>query len=204
MTKPVSAVELLESVKAEGKAEGRTEAIGEVIEMLQQIDGQKAKKETRGRKPGSTNKAKAAKAGGPPSGEVYAGASRGRKQCPNCEKYVAARSGDCPNCGFSFSLGKVVAYKDAEGNAIVMPFAKKAAKAKAAKAVPAIDEFKVLRVVKKQLKTDGGISGEDLTKAVCESLKTTPCATLTAAIKSALKTSGAALDKTDKKFKLSA
>lgn len=33
---------------------------------------------------------------------VFDTGGRGRKQCPECEKFVGARASDCPNCDFNF------------------------------------------------------------------------------------------------------
>jgi len=36
-------------------------------------------------------------------------AGKGRKQCPECKKYVAARANDCPHCEYNFKPPNKVA-----------------------------------------------------------------------------------------------
>lgn len=188
-----SAAAQVEVVKQHG------EALGQMIDTLTQMRdelgtlGEKTVKKKRGRPAGSTAAKTAAKTAskadkpiGVPTGSVFTAAARGRKQCPGCEKYVAARGQDCPNCGWNFAQNAHFEYTDEDGQEIVMPYFKRKTKkaAKAAKPATAATvsdketypDDAILKSAHKHLgsatvKKNGGLKLADLVGKVCEELK---------------------------------
>lgn len=99
--------------------------------------------------------------GGVPEGETYREGARGRKQCSNCQLYVAARSQDCPSCGFNFQSKRVRNYKDGEGNPITLPFYAKNGKknGKTEKSEPVAEKSTKAKTAKTAKKV-GGSNGD--------------------------------------------
>jgi hypothetical protein len=133
-----STEELLESMKNEARQEALAELAPQVEELIgkcQEFLGGTpvvVAKGKPGRKPGRKPASVSAKSG-PPKPEWGTEAGRGRKQCPNCSMYAAARSEVCPHCWYNFHTKKVMSYTDADGGVLKSPFQSKGKKAKVAK-----------------------------------------------------------------------
>ena len=152
---------LLESIKESVKANVRQETLEEVIAKCHELLGTAVAapvKGKRGRKPGSKNKV--ATVSKKPQGETYKTAGRGRKQCPNCQLYTAARSEVCPNCWYNFKTESIMSYGDDHP-----PMKSSKAKAKVAKAdKPA--KTKVAKVAKSDKEFGSKIEDSDMDKSV--------------------------------------
>lgn len=139
-----------------------------------------------GRKPGTASSASASS--GLPHGEVYSEGGKGRKQCPNCQKYLAARGSDCANCGYNFQAGKVLTHEN-----WTAPYYAKGGKKKPNGSVPAadVDAQAVEKSAIKHLKKAqaDGITVQSLISAVSQELDKAPSA-VAEGVKSALKSHG--------------
>lgn len=185
----MSASDVLGALREEIRQEVMQEVKANILAALGEGKPAKAAVKTPGKKRGRP----AAVKGDAPHGKVFDGPGRGRKQCPNCQKYVPARSEDCTNCFFNFAQGRVLPHKDAEGQEIAAPAMKKTTKAKkAAPAEASVGDDAVEKLVTKLLKKagDAGISTVDLMQGVVTALKTEPNKGLTKQITAAVKKLG--------------
>lgn len=172
---------LLQEVRDEAKAEALKEVAGMLGDLVAKLTGKVA---VRGRPAGS---GAAKKADGIPTGAVWDESGKGRKECPNCKKFVAARGGDCPHCGYNFAQAKVVAYPDH-----TMPFFAGKGKGKGkAKAAVADTDAAVQKAALKQLKKSmpAGITVKDLVGNVASELDMKP-SEVTAGVKATINAHG--------------
>jgi hypothetical protein len=102
----------------------------------------------RGRPKGSKNKAKAQKVKTIPEGAtlergivVFAEKGRGRKQCPNCQKFIGARVPVCV-CGYDWKTEKVGEPPVAKEEVLVTPETAETAAASEPTAIPEVKNYR--------------------------------------------------------------